>query len=748
MSYGGEGVRSSSARAAAADPSQTLRRAGTAPPGVAAAGWVIEVGGLGRAITDGWALEDATCRIGHGEFVAVVGASGSGKTTLLSLLGLLDRPSRGWYTFDGVDVECLTEAERTRLRGQRIGFVFQNSYLMADESVADNVSLPLRVRGIGSRARRTLVDGALRQVDLDGYQSQIAGQLSGGEKQRVAIARAIVGGPDVVLADEPTGALDTAASARLVDLLASVASRGCAVVVVTHDPLVATGAGRVIHLVDGRTTADSALPDTLSGLAAAAPPDSASVRWPKDEAHEPCDPQSLVPTVASLLTPRLARLGTVRAPVAATPADSVRRAEADVERVDDGIGPLRIETARRASLRRVSRLTRWAQELVTAALTPFGRPLRTGLVMLAYVLGVAALVGAIGLAQSATGAIVARLTAAASNEIRVTMTDADSPFIRNPKLPGGAVARVAGLPGVTLAVPVRTYGPAANPLSRTPGGDGIGFGGSIWVTETDYLDSYGLRVAQGTAALLSNDWGGAVAVLGASAAETLGVAAVSPGIQIWIGYRAINVTGILAPTGDTLTDDTVFMSRAAEACLTNWTSSYLLVRTAPGYAEPLARALPLILAPENPGSAQISTTSQLATLEAGISSDLSDLLGVLAWAILVLSALAAGATTLLSVHQRAPEIALRRAMGASRISIWRIFAYEGLLGGVAGGIFGGAAGAGLTWLMAQQHDWPTCLGTTAVTLGVTVGLLSGFLASAIPAVYAARRDPAQILRAV
>jgi len=633
---------------------------------------LIDVTGLSKTIPGGgMALTDASCRIWPGTFTAIVGTSGSGKTTLLSLLGLLDHPCGGQYLFDGVDVASLGEVERNRLRGNRIGFVFQNSYLMADEQVSTNVSLPLQVRGVTGQTRTKLVDEALTQVGLDGFQNMAAGQLSGGEKQRVAVARAIVGHPDVVLADEPTGALDTASSRRLVGLLRDIANSGTAVVVVTHDPLVADAADRRIQIVDGITQNP---PNTIQPN------------------------QSDAPVSASL---------------------------------------------------QGGRWVRWAQEVTTAGLAPLSRPLRSGLVLLAYLLGVAALVGAIGLAQSATGQIVDRLTSAASNQIQVTNSnDQNDPFIIDPTLPDGAAVRASKLAGVTLAVPVRTYGGQANPLSRLPGGTNTSFSGRIYVTQASYLDSFGYQVAQGDTTLLTNTWGGSTAVLGAAAAKDLDVPQPGVGVALWLGQHPVDVIAILKPTGDPLVDDTVFFSRAVDPYLTNIVDSYLLVRTAKGYAEPLAKALPLALAPANPGSIQVSTTSQLANLQAGINNDLTRLLSILAWVILILSALTAGTTMFLSVQHRTPEIALRRAMGASRSSIWRLFTYEGTLIGLAGGILGVTAGAALVWFTAKHNMWPICIGTQTVLLGLAAGLATGIIASTIPAIYAAHRDPAQILRTV
>jgi len=663
-------------------------------------------------------------------------------------LGLLDHPTGGRYLFDGTDVAGLGEAARNGLRGRRIGFVFQNSYLMGDESVASNVALPLQVQGVPARTRARLVDAALARVGLDGFQDMRAGRLSGGEKQRVAVARAIVGRPDVVLADEPTGALDSASSSRLVGLLRDVAGRGTAVVVVTHDPLVADAADRRVEIVDGVTRETPAAP---------APPVPAG---PDTPGPRPGSSFGLSPELDALL----AKLGLAPAVVPARPPVAVltRREEPPAAAPQDAMpqdaapqdampqNETSTVAARQGAARPAgTRMVRWGQEIATAALAPLSRPLRSGLVLLAYLLGVAALVGAIGLAQSATGQIVNRLTDAASNQIQVTNpNDQNDPFIIDPTLPDGAAALAAKLSGVTLAVPVRTYGPQANPISRLPGATTATFGGSIWVTESSYLDSYGYQVAQGATTLLTNTWDGSTAVLGATAAKDLHVPQPGPGVQLWLGPHPIDVIAILEPTGDPLTDDTVFFSRAVDPYLTDIVDSYLLVRTAKGYAEPLAKALPLALAPANPGSIQVSTTSQLANLQAGINSDLTRLLSILAWVILVLSALTAGTTMFLSVQHRAPEIALRRAMGASRASVWRLFTYEGTLIGLAGGILGAAAGTGLVWLLARHNGWPVCVGTQTVILGLAAGLVTGIIASTIPAIYAAHRDPAQILRTV
>ena len=197
------------------------------------------------------ALSDVTLFILRGEFVAVTGPSGSGKSTLLSILGCLDRPSRGQYLLDGADVLTLTRIQIAQFRNQRIGLVFQNFNLLPRLSALENVELPLFYRRrplLGARAKAQLT---LERVGLAHRMYHVPAQLSGGEQQRVAIARAIVNDPDLLLADEPTGALDTSTRDEILSLFAELNATGLTIVLVTHDREVASHARRAIRLRDG-----------------------------------------------------------------------------------------------------------------------------------------------------------------------------------------------------------------------------------------------------------------------------------------------------------------------------------------------------------------------------------------------------------------------------------------------------------------------------------------------------------------
>jgi putative ABC transport system ATP-binding protein len=196
--------------------------------------------------------------VGAGETVAITGASGAGKSTLLSILGTLERPTTGTVRIAGTDTSALSDAKLSEVRATSIGFVFQQFFLLEHLSVLDNVATGLLYRGLPAPVRRERAAAALDQVGLAGRIRHRAGQLSGGERQRVAIARAVVGRPAVLLADEPTGNLDSTTGAEITELLSGLADDRTTVVLITHNADVAAAMGRQVHLRDGRIVADTA----------------------------------------------------------------------------------------------------------------------------------------------------------------------------------------------------------------------------------------------------------------------------------------------------------------------------------------------------------------------------------------------------------------------------------------------------------------------------------------------------------
>jgi len=205
-------------------------------------------------LVENHALRELYLHVEEGEFIAVTGPSGSGKTTFLNIAGLLEAPSSGIYELDGEDVSQLTDRQRSRIRNEKVGFIFQSFNLIPDLSLADNVDVPLRYRGWSRVERRKAVGDMLDLVGLGSRQNYLPSQLSGGQQQRVAIARALAGKPRFLLADEPTGNLDSEMAGIVMNLLESINADGTTIVMVTHDPDLAHRASRNIHILDGRAS--------------------------------------------------------------------------------------------------------------------------------------------------------------------------------------------------------------------------------------------------------------------------------------------------------------------------------------------------------------------------------------------------------------------------------------------------------------------------------------------------------------
>ena len=200
------------------------------------------------------ALREFDLVVDEGEFVAVTGPSGSGKTTFLNIAGLLEGFDAGTYELDGADVSRLGDDARSRIRNEKIGFIFQGFNLIADLNVFDNVDVPLRYRGFSSAERAKRIRESLELVGLASRVKHLPSQLSGGQQQRVAIARALAGSPRFLLADEPTGNLDSVMARQVMELLEEINGRGTTIIMVTHDPELARRAHRNVHMLDGQVT--------------------------------------------------------------------------------------------------------------------------------------------------------------------------------------------------------------------------------------------------------------------------------------------------------------------------------------------------------------------------------------------------------------------------------------------------------------------------------------------------------------
>ena len=220
---------------------------------------LITLAGISRVYQTGRidvrALDGIDLDIGHGEFVAIIGPSGSGKSTLMNIVGCLDRPTAGRYVLDGTSVEEFGDDDLARVRSRSIGFVFQSYNLLPRTTALDNVAMPLAYQGVGRKERHNRAVASLERLGLGDRLDHEPTELSGGQQQRVAIARALVTEPALILADEPTGNLDTSSGAEVIGILRELHSTGRTVVLITHDADVAASADRQIHVRDGRLVA-------------------------------------------------------------------------------------------------------------------------------------------------------------------------------------------------------------------------------------------------------------------------------------------------------------------------------------------------------------------------------------------------------------------------------------------------------------------------------------------------------------
>ena len=214
------------------------------------------------------ALRSLDLHVKEGEFVAVTGPSGSGKTTFLNIAGLLETFTGGTYVLDGQDVSGLSDDARSQLRNRKIGFIFQSFNLIPDLNLFDNVDVPLRYRGMSGAERKQRIEDALSRVGLGSRMKHFPAELSGGQQQRAAIARALAGSPRLLLADEPTGNLDSQMARGVMELLEEINGQGTTIVMVTHDPELAARAQRNVHIVDGMATDLSVEPSLLRVAAA------------------------------------------------------------------------------------------------------------------------------------------------------------------------------------------------------------------------------------------------------------------------------------------------------------------------------------------------------------------------------------------------------------------------------------------------------------------------------------------------
>ena len=717
--------------ASAATPAAGL---GTAP--------AIEMRGITRIFegSDRPVLDRLDLVVERGEFLAIIGPSGSGKSTLLNAIGLLDTPTSGTYSLFGKNTEGLSDRERDEMRRDHLGFIFQSSNMLLDETSTTNASMGLRVQGVPYSERLQRTEETLEFLGLSDRASIRTRYLSGGEKQRCAIARALATRPPLILADEPTGNLDSHNSAKVIEILQRINATGCTVLVITHDPEVAAAARRVIRIEDGRLHEQSRA-------------DSATV------------PAAEVVSAATD-TPTEAPVG---APATFAPGEKP------------------------ATHRRGSFLTDDSIEAISALTS---RPLRTLLLGLSFALGVGGLISASGMSESASYQVNQRLLGSEQSTLYISDRDNDQNMLgtyRQGESAQNVADRISALDYVKNTGFVSSVAPADVRITRfSPYEDEPKTAIGLSSTSKTRLEQIGARMNPETLRALeqmnstltrenvadrerAEQLSGAI--VSVSAARALGIIPedkaadnatteprpgelptveygiklgglpqVAPGVSIWVDGQLMPVIGLFDPGNSGYEfRNSVIVSPGALQRTGRGQVTYI-AETERGYGKAVAKAIPLALKPAEPSQINVETPSDLQSLRASIASDLGLYVGVLSGILLVLASLSAATAMYLSVQSRTAEIALRRAIGSSKWLIARIFLMEGVMLGVLGGSIGACSGMIATIILSLVQGWQAILSPGFVVLGVGVGALTGLVSSAYPAWVASRKSPADAMR--
>ena len=678
----------------------------------------------------------------RGEFLAIIGPSGSGKSTLLNAIGLLDTPTSGTYSLFGKNTEGLSDRERDEMRRDHLGFIFQSSNMLLDETSTTNASMGLRVQGVPYSERLQRTEETLEFLGLSDRASIRTRYLSGGEKQRCAIARALATRPPLILADEPTGNLDSHNSAKVIEILQRINATGCTVLVITHDPEVAAAARRVIRIEDGRLHEQSRADSDTMPVAEVVP---AATDTPVD-APAPVD-------AAASLAP--------------------------------GEKP--------ATHRRGSFLTDDSIEAISALTS---RPLRTLLLGLSFALGVGGLISASGMSESASYQVNQRLLGSEQSTLYISDRDNDQNMLgtyRQGESAQNVADRISALDYVKNTGFVSSVAPADVRITRfSPYEDEPKTAIGLSSTSKTRLEQIGARMNPETLRALeqmnstltqenvadrerSEQLSGAI--VSVSAARALGIIPedkaadnatteprpgelptveygiklgglpqVAPGVSIWVEGQLMPVIGLFDPGNSGYEfRNTVIVSPGTLQRTGRGQVTYI-AETERGYGKAVAKAIPLALKPAEPSQINVETPSDLQSLRASIASDLGLYVGVLSGILLVLASLSAATAMYLSVQSRTAEIALRRAIGSSKWLIARIFLMEGVMLGVLGGSIGACSGMIATIILSLVQGWQAVLSPGFVVLGVGVGALTGLVSSAYPAWVASRKSPADAMR--
>jgi len=678
------------------------------------------------------ALAGVDLTIEAGEFLAIVGASGSGKSTMMNIIGCLDRPSSGQYLFEGVDVAALTEPDLARIRSERIGFVFQSFNLLARTSALENVALPLFYAEGGPARRfqrRRRAQAGLALLGLGNRERNTPSQLSGGQQQRVAIARALINGPSVILADEPTGNLDSRTSNEIIEVLRSLnREQGVTIIIVTHNADIAASTDRIVTMRDGRIVSD-----------------------------EPGQRPDLVG--------------------AGAPAGTATRVRARARGLD-----------RPASIR-LSGAWAFALMILSAAAQAIIRnKLRSILTMLGIFIGVAALIAMVAVGQGANAAVAKEIESLGTNLLIVLpgATTANGVRAGHGSASTLTVDDALAIPHEAPSVGRVSY------MVRQMGQveyAGQNWTTNIQGVTADLLPIANWRIAEGRGLTEADEQGAAlVVVLGNTVFEQLFPAHEDPlGATILVKGFALRVIGVLAPKGQSgwgQDQDDLVMIPFSTA------ENKIIGVAAPSQNQ--ASNNPLFPPPANPFGMQPRLTGKVNAIyvqargaefvpgairqvtdalqirhhiQAGSVNDFdvrdlsqiaqaressSRIMALLLAAVASISLLVGGIgimnILLVSVTERTREIGIRMAIGARRVHVLLQFLAEAVLLSAAGGVAGIIVGIAISQVISLVAHWPTLISPTSIAVGFLFSAAVGIFFGFYPARKAAHLDPIEALR--